>query len=93
MLRRVTPLLIAAIFLTPLLTTGCAEHRRVYYDPYYQDQHPWANENSYYMQWEGDTHRHHEDFNKRNKDDQKAYWDWRHKNDKDHGHDHDQRPH
>jgi hypothetical protein len=99
MLRRTTPLLLAAIFCLPLLTTGCAEHR-TYYDPYYHDQHPWVQENSYYTQWETDTHRSHEDFNKRDKDDQKAYWDYRHKNDKghdkdrdNHDKDHDQNPH
>jgi hypothetical protein len=89
MLGKITPILIAAVFCVPLFATGCAEHRRVYYDPYYHDQHPWAQENSYYIQWETDTHRHHEDFNKRSKDDQKAYWDWRHKSD----HEHDQHPH
>ncbi|HEY1807947.1 MAG TPA: hypothetical protein VGG42_05250 [Acidobacteriaceae bacterium] len=95
MLRRITFLLIAAVFCAPLLTTGCAEHRRVYYDSYTHQQYPYAEENPRYQQWENDTHRHHEDYNKRNKDDQKSYWDWRHKNDKDHdqNHDHDQNPH
>ena len=96
MLRKITPLLIAAIFCAPLLlATGCAEQGRVYYDPYYHDQHPWVQENSYYVQWESDTHRQHEDFNKRSKEDKKAYWDYRHKDDKGHdqNHDHDQNPH
>lgn len=88
MLRRFTFLLTAAVFCAPLLTTGCAEHRRVYYDPYYQDQHPWSQENGFYIQWENENHRHHEDFNRRSKEDQKAYWDWRHKNDHDHDHSH-----
>jgi len=94
MLRRITPLLVAAVFCLPLLTAGCAEHR-YYYDSYTHQRYPYAEENSYYVQWESDTHRHHEDFNKRSKEDQKAYWDWRHKSDNDHGHDrnHDQNPH
>lgn len=97
MLRKLTPLLIAATFCAPLLlATGCAEHR-TYYDPYYHDQHPWVQENSYYVQWETDTHRQHEDFNKRSKEDQKEYWDYRHKDDKNKDnnkdHDHDQNPH
>jgi hypothetical protein len=67
----------------PLFTTGCAVHARVY-DPYHRDYHGWAGETVYYNQWEHDTHRQHEDFNKRNRDDQKAYWDWRHSQDNHH---------
>ena len=94
MLRKITPLLVAAAFCLPLLTTGCAQHR-YYYDSYTHQRYPYAEENTYYVQWENDTHRQHEDFNKRSKEDQKAYWDYRHKNDKDHdqNHDHDQNPH
>jgi len=76
-------LFLAAIFALPLLLGGCAVHARVY-DPYYHDYHPWNGESGYYVQWEHDTHRDHMDFDKRNDDDKKAYWDWRHQ------HDHDQ---
>ena len=60
----------------PALVAGCAT--RVY-DPYYHDYHTWNDgEVVYYHRWENETHRHDEDFRKRNKDEQKEYWDWRH---------------
>ncbi len=76
-LRRFVPMLFAAAFVLPLVCNGCAGSVRVY-DPYYHDYHGWVAEEPYYTQWEHDNHRDHMDFNKRNKDDQKAYWDWRH---------------
>ena len=76
-MRRFVPMLIATGIALPLLCNGCAARVRVY-DPYYHDYHGWASEEPYYNQWERDTHRDHRDFNKRDKDDQKAYWDWRH---------------
>ena len=33
----------------------------------------------YYQNWEGETHREHRDFRRRNSEEQKEYWDWRHK--------------
>ncbi|MGA7521458.1 MAG: hypothetical protein WBW84_03195 [Acidobacteriaceae bacterium] len=94
--RKIMLVLIAAVFCAPLLTTGCAGHR-YYYDSYTHQRYPYAEENSYYVQWEGETHRHHKDFNKRSQSDQKAYWDWRNKNgnknNKGHDHDHDQHSH
>jgi hypothetical protein len=77
--RHFAPLLLTAAFISPLLTTGCAVHARVY-DPYYHDYHAWGGETVYYNQWEHDTHRDHRDFAKRNDADKKAYWDWRHTN-------------
>jgi len=77
------PLFLAAMLTSPLLFTGCAVHARVY-DPYYHDYHAWDGESGYYVQWETDTHRRHEDFNKRSDNDKKAYWDWRHQHDHDH---------
>ena len=59
------------------LVTGCTVHAR-YYDPYYHDYHPVSGEVVYYDHWERDTHREHKDLNKRSKDEQKEYWDWRH---------------
>jgi len=70
------PLFAAAMFM-PLAATGCAVHARVY-DPYHHDYHVWATEEPYYTQWEHDTHRQDENFNKRSRDEQKQYWDWRH---------------
>lgn len=75
--RNLAPIPLAAVLAVSALSTGCAVHARVY-DPYYHDYHPWGGETVYYSQWEHDTHRRHEDFNKRNKDEQKEYWDWRH---------------
>jgi hypothetical protein len=81
--RYFAPLLLAAAIACPLFTTGCAVHARVY-DPYYHDYHARAGETVYYNQWEHDTHRDHQDLEKRNKEDQKAYWDWRHSQDNHH---------
>ena len=75
--RRFVPMIFAAAIALPILCTGCTGTVRVY-DPYYHDYHGWAAEEPYYNQWEHDTHRDHVEFAKRNKDDQKAYWDWRH---------------
>jgi hypothetical protein len=67
---------------SPALVAGCAARvdtgYRVY-DPYYSDYHVWDNNEAvYYSHWENDTHRDHRDFRKRNKDEQKEYWTWRH---------------
>lgn len=69
-------MLLAMALVAPAIT-GCAVHARVY-DPYYHDYHYWPAEQGYYVQWENESHRQHEDFKKRNKDEQKEYWDWRH---------------
>jgi hypothetical protein len=73
-----TCFLFAAVAVVPLLSTGCAEHRRVYYDQYHHDRHGWSEENPHYMQWEHDTHTHHRNFDKRSDAEKKEYWDWRH---------------
>jgi hypothetical protein len=75
--KRFATILLAAAIASPALMTGCSGSVRVY-DPYYHDYHDWNGEVVYYNQWEHDTHRDHQDFHNRNKDDQKAYWDWRH---------------
>ncbi len=75
--RNFASLLLAAALASPVLMTGCTGSVRVY-DPYYHDYHRWNGETVYYNQWEHDTHRDHVDYAKRNADDQKAYWDWRH---------------
>ena len=76
MFRKFAPLMLAAAIALPGLT-GCTVHAGVY-DPYYHDYHPWGGEVVYYQNWEHDTHRDHKDFDKRSKDEQKEYWDWRH---------------
>ncbi len=75
--RRLVPMVFATALALPILCTGCTGTVRVY-DPYHHDYHGWAAEEPYYNQWEHDTHRDHVEFKARNKDDQKAYWDWRH---------------
>jgi hypothetical protein len=74
--RLASGLVLAAALTAPLIS-GCAVHARVY-DPYYNDYHDWNGETVYYSQWETETHHQHMDFNKRSKDEQKQYWDWRH---------------
>jgi hypothetical protein len=77
-LRKVISCLFAAALATTVLTTGCTVHAR-YYDPYYHDYHPVDGEVTFYSQWETETHREHKDLKQRSKDEQKEYWDWRHK--------------
>jgi hypothetical protein len=49
------------------------------YDPAYEDYHVWdSNEGVYYQRWEVETRRDHRDFHRRNSDEQKEYWSWRH---------------
>lgn len=82
--------LLSAVFLAPVVISGCAERSsyRVY-DNDHHDYHQWnRNEVVFYAQWENDTHRQHKDFRKRSSQEQQQYWDWRHDHG-DHGHDHD----
>ena len=72
--------LLGGALVSPILISGCAARvgYRVY-DPEYGDYHVWNHDEIvYYQQWEVDTHRHHKDFDKRNKEEQKEYWEWRH---------------
>lgn len=63
-------LLLAAALTVPLLaSTGCVPHRQAYV---------WGpGEETYYVQWEGETHRNHVDWDKRSDADHNAYWKWR----------------
>jgi hypothetical protein len=81
MTRKIKSRLLAAAIAATLFPAGCTVHAG-YYDPYYHDRHPYDGEVVYYQQWEGETHRQHVDLNHRNKDEQKEYWEWRHKNDR-----------
>ena len=83
-----------------MLTTGCAEHRYRTYDPYYNDYHRWnGGEEAYYRRFNTERHYDYVEYNKLNKERQREYWDWRHKQgehhddhrDRDHDHDHDRR--
>jgi hypothetical protein len=76
-------ILLGMALFSPVLFTGCAVHASYRtYDPAYGDYHVWDDgERGYYTRWEVETHREHRDFRKRNAEDQKQYWAWRH-NDK-----------
>jgi|ERR1700722_5878860 hypothetical protein len=82
LLKKINSFVLASAMATAVFTAGCAVH--TYYDPYYHDYHPVAGEVTFYSQWETETHRDHKDFKQRNKDEQKEYWDWRHKHDDHH---------
>lgn len=73
-------ILLAGALSSAVMFGGCAARAsyRVY-DPAYQDYHVWdRSEAAYYQRWEGETHRDHREFAKRNSDEQKEYWTWRH---------------
>jgi len=73
-------ILLVIAFYTSVLFSGCAVRAsyRVY-DPAYEDYHAWnRNEAVYYQRWEVESHRDHKEFRKRNSDEQKEYWTWRH---------------
>jgi|SRR5437588_6130330 len=92
--RRLSSLLLAAAFLAPAITTGCATRTYRYYDPYYHDYHRWDDhERVYYHQWVVENHHEDRDFRRLNRDEQKEYWTWRHKHDHDHDHDRDHERH
>jgi hypothetical protein len=54
-----------------------AAHR--YYDANRKEYHNWdANEDASWRRYEADQHKKHKDFEKATKEEQQAYWDWRH---------------
>jgi hypothetical protein len=71
--RAVTLLVIAGL-------AGCASHSsRRYYDDDHHDYHGWNDQESgFYVRWETETHREHRDFQRRDADEQREYWNWRH---------------
>jgi len=75
--KQLAPLVFALSLGAAALTSGCTVHARVY-DSYDHQYRAWAPETTYYVQWEQETHRSHEDFNKRSNADKDAYWKWRH---------------
>lgn len=78
--RNVSMGLLAMAIFSQVMFTGCAVHASYRtYDPAYQDYHAWnRSEEGYYTRWEVETHRDHQDFRKRNPDEQKEYYAWRH---------------
>ncbi|HVB86813.1 MAG TPA: hypothetical protein VNK23_09160 [Candidatus Dormibacteraeota bacterium] len=77
--RAIPHLVLASLLISPLAVIGCAAHAEYRtYDPDDGTYHYWNNgENTYYMQWETETHRHHRDYRKRNQNEQRQYWQWR----------------
>ncbi len=70
MRKQLNQLLLAAALILPVFGVGCGEHRQVYV---------WGpSESTYYVQWEHETRRDHVEWERRNKAEQKEYWNWRH---------------
>lgn len=65
------------------MLTGCAGARigvgYRYYDPGHADYHVWSDsESGYYNQWVIENRRQNREFRKLRREDQQAYWQWRH---------------
>jgi len=75
------PLLLSTAMVVPALTVGCSgDHSNRTYDADHGDYHTWDDsETVYYKRWETENHYDHKDFQVRSKDEQKQYFDWRHK--------------
>ena len=72
------PLLAALALGSSAVVAGCAGRGR-YYDPDARDYHRWdRRESTLYVRWESEGHREHREFTKRDRDEQKSYWKWRH---------------
>jgi hypothetical protein len=88
MRRHLGTFILGAALISPVVISGCAA--RVY-DYEGHGYHRWnAHERGYYEEWEVETHRRHEDYDRRDRDDQRSYWKWRdeHHGDDHHHHDH-----
>ena len=76
-------LLLSALLIPVSLTTTplrAAEHR--YHDDARNDDHSWNNhEDRAYRIWAKENHRRYTKFNKLRREDQEAYWAWRHNHD------------
>lgn len=80
--KLLTSFALSAAFASAMALAGCSARVSTGYrmhDGYYNDDHVWDNnELVFYSRWENDTHRRHEDFRRRNADEQREYWNWRH---------------
>jgi hypothetical protein len=57
---------------------GCAGRSR-YYDVDARDYHRWnRDEIRFYVRWEQETRREHRELRRREAEEQRAYWRWRH---------------
>ena len=58
---------------------GCASNGMIY-DTYRHDYHRWnRGEDLLYRQWEVGNHFDHRSFSRRGVQEQRSYWDWRHR--------------
>ncbi len=64
------------------------DNRRVY-DPYHKDYHNWDDrEDGVYRHWLEDRHEAYRDFNSLKRNQQRAYWNWRHEHEEHEEHEH-----
>ena len=64
------------------------ENRRVY-DPYHKDYHNWDNrEDGAYRQWLEGRHEAYVDYEHLKRNQQRAYWNWRHSQEEHEEHEH-----
>jgi hypothetical protein len=81
--RNLYSLLLGGCLLAPVLTSGCGTRVGVgyrSYDSYHRDYHQWDNnESRYYNQWVIETRRPNREFRRLRRDEQRAYWTWRHR--------------
>jgi hypothetical protein len=68
---------------------GCEVHAGYYYDPYDHRYYAPDQETVYYMQWENETHRRHEEWKHRRDNERREYWQWRHQHEHDRDRDRD----
>jgi hypothetical protein len=80
--RNLNLFVLGVVFTSATMLAGCSARVSTGYrvhDGYYNDDHVWDNnEVGFYGRWEGETHRKHVDFRRRNANEQKEYWTWRH---------------
>lgn len=77
LLFRRAPFIVAAIF--AFSSISACSHAREYYDPAYNDRHRWdSREETAYRRWETERHSEHVSYDRRNADEQRSYWTWRH---------------
>ena len=71
--------LVLAFVVVAMLAAGCAYSG--YFDPAFGDRHAWdAHADSTYRRWEREQQIVHVDYARRTRDEQWAYWNWRHSN-------------
>jgi len=82
-MRKNTGLFLSGLILAgSFALAGCAARVQTGYRVYdvdHDDYHVWSNDEVvYYSRWENETHRKHRDYNRRSREEQHEYWQWRH---------------